>query len=149
MTDLDFQTDELLEQARGNQTAIWHVAARWARERDGSVDGWADFVGRMFAPSWDEMGPEASAREVALQSAFNLASTQDLHPVSLIGDDERSELVVEGPDQATLDSFGTTRQEIDRSNELVFRAIAEGRGLTPDCHRDDRGLHLIFSRSTS
>jgi hypothetical protein len=56
MADLDFSNEEILEQARGDSAAIWHLAARWARERDGSVDGWASFVGREFAPTWDSMG---------------------------------------------------------------------------------------------
>lgn len=146
MADLDFTTDELLNQARGNQTAIWHLAVRWARERDGSVDAWADFVGREFAPSWDEMGDDASAREVALGAALNMATTTDMHPVELTGDDSRAELLLEGPDDESLEAFATTREEIDCANELVFRAIAEGRGMTLESRRDDAGLHLVFSR---
>jgi hypothetical protein len=146
MADLDFDRDQILQQARGNQTAIWHLAARWAREHDGSVDAWAAFVGREFAPSWDEMGSDASAREVALQSALNMATTADMRPVTLTGDASRAELVLEGPDRETLDAFATTREEIDRTNELVFRAIAEGRGMTLESRRDAAGLHLIFSK---
>jgi hypothetical protein len=146
MGDLDFDRDELLEQARDNQTAIWHMAARYARERDGSVDGWASFVGAGFAPGWDPMGDRPSARRVALQSALNMATTADMHPVSVTGDDDRAELVLEGPEQSWLDDWGTTRDEIDRTNELVFRAIAEGRGLRLDFRRDDDGLRVVFAR---
>jgi hypothetical protein len=144
--DLDFDRDELLEQARGNQTAIWHLAARYAREREGSVDAWASFVGAAFAPSWEPMGDRPSARRVALQSALNMATTADMHPLDVNGDDDRAELILGGPEQAWLDDSGTTRDEIDRTNELVFRAIAEGRGLTLECGRDDAGLHLVFAR---
>ena len=146
MGDLDFDRDELLEQARGNSSAIWHLAARYAREREGSVDGWASYVGAAFAPSWDPMGDKPSARRVALQSALNMATTGDMHPVDVSGDDDRAELLLEGPEHEYLDEYGTTVVEIDRTNELVFRAIAEGRGLTLDCHRDDAGLHLVFAR---
>jgi hypothetical protein len=144
--DLDFDRDRLLEQARDNQTAIWHMAARYAREREGSVDGWASFVGAGFAPGWDPMGDRPSARRVALQSALNMATTSDMHPASLTGDDDRAELVLEGPEQEWLDDFGTTRDDIDRTNELVFRAIADGRGLTLEFRREDDGLHLVFAR---
>jgi hypothetical protein len=144
--DLDFDRDELLEQARGNQTAIWHLAVRYAREREGSVDGWASFVGAEFAPSWDSMGDRPSARRVALQSALNMATTADMHPVDVTGDDDRAELLLDGPEQEWLDDSKTTVDDMDRANELVFRAIAEGRGLTLDCHRDDAGLHLVFAR---
>ena len=146
MGELDFDRDELLHQARGNQTAIWHLAVRYAREREGSVDGWASFVGAEFAPSWDEMGDRPSARRVALQSALNMATTADMHPLEISGDDERAELLLGGPEQDWLDDAGTRLEDIDRTNELVFRAIAEGRGLTLDCRRDDEGLHLVFAR---
>jgi len=144
--DLDFDRDELLEQARGNQSGIWHLTTRYVREREGSVDGWATFIGAEFASSWDEMGDRPSARDVALQSALNMATTADMHPVGLTGDDDRAELVLEGPEPEWLDNFGTSREDIDRGNELVFRAIAEGRGLTLECRRDDAGLHLVFAR---
>ena len=38
MSGIDFSTDDLLDQARGNQTAIWYLAVRRARELDGTVD---------------------------------------------------------------------------------------------------------------
>ncbi len=75
-----------------------------------------------------------------------MATTGDMNPVDVTGDDDRAELVLEGPEHEYLDEYGTTVVEIDRTNELVFRAIAEGRGLTLDCHRDDAGLHLVFAR---
>src|SRR3954452_3094988 len=113
MGDLDFDRDELLEQARANQTAIWHLAPRYARDREGSVDGWAAFVGSGFAPGWEPMGDRPSARRVALQSALNMATTADMRPLSVTGDDDRAELVLEGPEQSWLDDSGTTRDEID------------------------------------
>ena len=146
MTDLDFSQEELLAQARGNQTAIWHLAVRRARERDGSVEEWGAYVGREFAPSWDEMGDAPSALDVARMAALNMATTADLHPVSLSGDDSRAELLVEGPEQEWMDDFGTRREDLDRVNELIFQAIAEGRGLTLESRRTADGLHLIFAR---
>jgi hypothetical protein len=144
--DLDFDPDEVLEQARANQTAVWYLAARYAREREGSVDAWASYVGAHFAPGWEPMGDRPSARRVALQSALNMATTADMHPVDISGDEDRAELLLEGPEQAWLDDTGMPIEDIDRTNELVFRAIAQGRGLTVDCHRDDAGLHLVFAR---
>ncbi len=146
MGDLDFDRDELMEQGRGNQTAIWHMAVRYARERDGSVDAWASFVGAQFAPGWDPMGDRPSARRVALQSALNMATTADMRPVEVTGDDDQAELLLDGPEQTWLDDSGTTQEDIDRTNELVFRAIAEGRGLTLDARRDGAGFHLVFAR---
>ena len=147
MADLEFSKDELLEQARGNLTAIWYATARWARERDGSAEGWASFVGREFAPSWDELGGNASALHVARLAALNMATTADIRPVELTGDQARAELVLEGPDQEFLEGSGVTRDEIDLTNELIFREIAERRGLTLVTRRDDARWHLLFSRS--
>lgn len=148
MGDLDFSPDELLEQARGNQSALWHLAVRQARDRDGAVDSWATFVGEEFAPSWDELGPNASARRVAKIAGFNLATTADMHPVGVTGDDSRAELVVEGPDQAWLDSFRTKREDHDRANELIFRAIAARLGLTLDARRERDRVYLVFERQS-
>ena len=147
MADLDFSPDLLLEQARGNQTAFWHLALRRARERDGSVDGWAEYIGEQFATSWDDLGDRPSAREVARLAAMNMATTADMRPVDLTGDDSRAELVIEGPDDGWLSRFDTTREESDRANELIFRSIAERRGLTVEARRDAAGLHLAFART--
>ena len=146
MTDLDFSSEQLREQASANQSALWHMTLRWARERDGSVDGWATFVGRLFAPSWDELGEDASALRVARIAALNLAAAADVRPVALTGDDSSAEVVIEGPDQKWLDDFGTTTEEHDRANELMFRAILDHLGMRVDARRDDAGLHLIFGR---
>lgn len=54
---------------------------------------------------------------------------------------DRAEVVIDGPDAEFLDSFGTTTVDIDRTNEIVFGAITERRGLGLECRRDDAGLH--------
>jgi hypothetical protein len=146
MEDLQFTQEDLLEQARGNQTAFWHLALRRARERSGSVDDWARYIGDHFAPSWDELGEDVSARDVARLCAFNLATTADMHPLRLDGDDSRAEVVVEGPEDEWLRRFGTTREDSDHANELIFRAIAERRGLTLDVWREEGNFHLAFAR---
>ena len=146
MADLDFSPEVLLEQARGNQTAFFHLGVRWARDRDGSVDAWATFVGNEFAPSWDELGDNASAFRVARLAALNMATTADARPVDITGDDSRAEVVIEGPDKEWLDQSATALEDHDRANELIFRAIAERRGLTFEARRDEAGLHLVFAR---
>ena len=149
MEKLDFSAEELLEQARSNQTAFWHLALAWTRQRDWTVDTWAGFVGRHFARSWDEMGDDPSALQVARTAALNVATTADMRPVKLSGDDSRAELVIEGPDEEWLNDFGTTLDDTDRANEMIFRAIAERRGLKLEARRDEAGLHLIFMRGLS
>ena len=146
MANLDFTPDELLEQARGNQTAFWHLTLRWARDHERSVDSWATFVGEQFAPSWDGLGDDASAHRVAELAAFNIATTADMRPVAVTGDDSRAELVIAGPDDETLRSWGTLRDDSDRANEIIFPQIAERRGLTLEAKRETDDLHLVFAR---
>jgi hypothetical protein len=146
MADLDFSTDEILEQARGDSAALWHVGVRWARERDGSVDDWASFVGRVFAPSWDTLGDDASALVVAGQVGLIMAGQEDMRPKALSGDAARAEVVAEGPDPGTLEQFGTTTEDVDRAQELVFAAIADRRGMTLACRRDGSDFHMTFAK---
>jgi hypothetical protein len=146
MADLDFSTDRVLSQAKGNLTGIWHVTLRWAKEQAGGVDSWASYVGQAFAPSWDELGDKASAIEVARLAGLNFATTDDLKPVDLNGDDTRAELTLTGPDQETLDDIAATTEDLDRSNELIYSAIARRRGLTLTTARTGDTLKLTFQR---
>jgi hypothetical protein len=70
----------------------------------------------------------------------------DMRQVEVTGDDSRAELVVEGPDQDSLDAFGATREDLDRTNVLIFRAIAERRGMTLESRRDDTESHLVLAK---
>jgi hypothetical protein len=145
MADTDFSTERLLEQASGNQSAMFLMGVRWARERDGSVDAWANFVGKQFASSWDDMR-DAGAREVARIAGLNFACSADSTFVGLEGDEARAEALIEGPDPEWLKDTGVAVEDNDRANELIFRHIAEQLGLALEVRRDDRGLHLVFSK---
>ena len=147
MTELDFTTEQLLEQAQGNETGLWHATVLWAKQQPGGIDAWASFVGRAFAPSWDEMG-NASALDVARTAGLNFATTADMRPVEVSGDDSRAVLTLVGPDQDVLDEMGTTVEDIDRSNEVLFSVIAERRGLTVSAERTTDTLRLTFARMT-
>ena len=146
MAELDFTTEELLEQARGNVSAFFHVAIRWARERDGSVEGWATHVGEAFAPGWDEVGESAPALEVGRIAGLNMATTADLRPVELSGDESRAVLTMEGPEQKWLDAWGTTVEDVDRANELIFLPIARRRGLALTAEREGTLFWLTFAK---
>ena len=147
MGDTDFTPERLLQQASGNQSAMFIVSLAWAKQRDGSVDAWAGFVGDEFAQSWEEMRG-ASARDVAKMAGLNFASSADSTFVRLDGDAARAEVVIEGPDPEWLEGTGVTRDDSDRANELIFGRIAAYLGVSLQVHRDDQGLHLVFSRST-
>jgi hypothetical protein len=148
MSGIDFGTDELLEQARGNQSAIWHLAVRRAREQEGSVDGWASYIGEHFAPSWDEMGENASALDVARMTAMNIATTADMRPTAVEGDQDRASVTIEGPESDWTEAMGTSIEDLDRSNEIIFSTIARRRGLAMTRERTGTTLRFIFERTT-
>jgi hypothetical protein len=146
MGDTDFSTERLLEQASGNQSAIFLLALRWARERDGSVDAWSTFVGDQFAEGWESLRGKG-AREVARIAGLNFACSADSKFVRLEGDDARAEAVIDGPDDQWLKEAGVSIEDSDRSNELIFGRIAGHIGLSVEVRRDDEGLHLAFSKA--
>ncbi|MDP9270346.1 MAG: hypothetical protein M3P14_05140 [Chloroflexota bacterium] len=146
MSDTDFSPEELRAQASGNQSALFYVVLDWALERDGSVDSWANFMGRAFAPGWEDM-KGASAREVARMAGKNFASSADSRFVSLDGDETRGEAVIDGPAEEWLEGTKLSREHVDRANEVIFRRIAEYLGLELAAHRDEAGLHLLFTRA--
>src|SRR5215210_7501073 len=110
----EFSTEDLLEQARGNLTAFYYLAARRAKEMEGSVEGWAAYIGDDFAPGWDGMGDDASALQVATQAAMNMATTADMRVVDVSGDDTRAVLTLEGPEQEWVDAMKTAIEDLDR-----------------------------------
>jgi uncharacterized protein involved in tellurium resistance len=146
MADTEFSTERLLEQAAGNQSALFLVALRWARERDGSVDAWATFLGDQFAEGWEEMR-SAGAREVARQVGLNFACGADSNFVGLEGDDSRGEAVIEGPDAEWLADTGVSVADNDRANELIFRRIADGIGFSVETFRENGRLHIVLSKA--
>jgi hypothetical protein len=148
MADTDFSAERLLQQASGNQSALFFVTLAWAKQRDGSVDAWAQFVGDQFAESWNEIRG-GGAREVARIAGLNFASSADSTFVRLDGDAARAEAVIEGPDPEWLEGTDVTVSDSDRANELIFGRIAEHLGLALEVRRDDAGLHLIFSTRES
>ena len=146
MGDTEFSTERLLEQASGNQSALFFLTLRYARERDGSVDGWATFVGDQFADSWDEM-KDAGALEVARVVGLNFACSADSKFIGLEGDDSRAEAVIEGPEAEWLEQAGVSQEDTDRANELIFRRIADHLGMSLEVRRDGERFHIVLSRS--
>jgi hypothetical protein len=145
MNDTEFSAERLLEQASLNQSAMFIVSLAWAKQRDGTVDGWAGFVGDQFADSWEEMR-DSGAREIARIAGLNFASSADSTFLRLEGDGQRAEAVIEGPGPEWLEGTGVTKEDSDRANELIFGRIAAHLGLSVEVRRDEEGLHLVFSR---
>jgi hypothetical protein len=146
MGDTEFSTERLLEQASGNQSAIFLIALRWARERDGSVDEWATFIGNQFAEGWSSLR-DGGALEVARMAGLNFACSADSKFIGLEGDASRAEALIDGPDPEWLEESGVSVEDHDRANELIFGRIADHVGLSFESRRDAVGLHLTFSQA--
>ena len=145
MSSLEFNSDDLLEHGRGNHSAVFYVSAQWAKTQADGLEGWATFIGQSFAPSWDEL-EDSSALDVARNAGRNFATTADMSPVDLSGDASSAVLTVRGPEREWCEEFGVTVEDIDRSNELIYAAIAERRGLALSIQRTDDTLALTFTR---
>jgi hypothetical protein len=145
MSDIEFSEARLLQQAAGNQSAMFLVSLAWAKKQTGSVDSFAEFVGEQFAESWGELRG-AGAEQVARMAGMNFASSADSKLLRVDGDDERAEAVIAGPDPEWLAGTGVTAEDSDRANELIFSRIAAYVGMRLESHRDQAGLHLAFSR---
>ena len=116
MADVNFSDERLLEQASGNQSAMFFVGMAWAKHRDGSIDAWADFIGEQFADSWEELR-DSGALAVARMAGLNLASSADSKLVGLEGDDWKAEILIEGPDPEWLENTRSRkRTQIGRTS---------------------------------
>jgi hypothetical protein len=65
MADIEFSDEQLLRQASSNQSALFLVSLAWAKQRDGSVDSWAEFVGAQFAEGWEKCATGEHSRSRA------------------------------------------------------------------------------------
>ena len=140
-----FTAEEVCEQAKGNTGAMLLALLAYARDQGQSPADAARFVGRLFAPSWDEvLGQEAlvAARWAALNLASGGAEVR-----RLAGDGDRAEAVVAGwPTADDLAFFGLSREEADAAHE-VFAPIAEPLGLRCAHRRDGDEVALAFERA--
>ena len=122
-----FTAEEICEQAIGNSSASLLLMLVTARERGESLADAARFVGRIFAPSWDEERGKG-ARTIARWAALN-AVTCGADVRRLDGDARRAEVTVAGwPSEQDLAYFGLTQEDADALNEL-YGPIAERLGL--------------------
>ncbi len=140
-----FTPDEVCEQAKGN-TGGWPLALlAYARDRGQPPAEAARFVGRLFAPGWDDL-PGKGALEAARAAALNLASG-GAEVRRLGGDADRAEAVVAGsPTAEELAFFGLAIEEADAAH-AVFEPIAERLGLRFAYRREGDEVALAFERA--
>ena len=145
--EVEFTTERVLSQAQGNATAFALASIAYAKEHDLGVEEYVAFVGRKFAPGWEELRGR-SLREVARMAALNWVSVGG-RLSSLSGDDERAEIVIVGwPGEEELSELGVTQAD----SELlwnIFQPIMEYLGIRYSWQRQDGEVRMIFEHENA
>jgi hypothetical protein len=142
-----FTAEEICEQAKGNAGNAILLVLVAARERGESLEEAARFVGRIFAPSWDE-GRGKGALVVARSAALN-AVTCGAQLRRLDGDTRRAEATIAGwPSEQDLAYFNLTQEEADALNGL-YGPIAERLGLRYAWRRAGDEVTMAFEAMES
>jgi len=141
-TNTIFTSEQISQQAQGNVNSLCLVMVAYLKEHDLSQDGFWSFVGRQFAPGWEQ---GTSAKDVALEAALNMVSGGwELRSSS--GDESQAQAVLGGGlSKDSLEFFGLTQGEAD-SVWAVFGPIAESLGYDYEWHRQGDEIKMSFSR---
>ncbi len=143
-TNAEFSSEELLSQAQGNATALALAAIAYLKDRNLPADEFFEFVGRRFAPGWEELRGR-STEDVARAAALNMVSVGGSLR-SLSGDDDRAELLIEGwPASEFLSALEVTQSESDALWH-IFKPIMEYLGLRYAWQRHDEAVKMILER---
>src|SRR6266568_305796 len=122
MTSPEFTSEQLFQQAQGNQTAFVLATIAYLKEQGRTPQEWATFIGNRFAPSWDEVkgqGAKAAMEAVVLNFVSAGGTVQ-----SFGGDETHAEAVVANwPPAEMMQPLGLTLEDIDPFHE-IFTPIA-------------------------
>lgn len=139
-----FTNDELLEQAKGNATAVMLVTLAYLKRTGGSIADWTRYAATALAPGWAEAA-NFDALQLGRIWALNLASTGGAVQ-SLQGATQRAELVVQDwPSGEFLTLLGLTREDADPFMELV-PLLTHSVGATATCTRAGDTLTIVVTR---
>lgn len=139
-----YTDDEITFQTRQHASVLPYLMAAFAIECGRTPDDAAAFVGRVFAPGWEEARGQG-ALVVVRSMALNLvAAGGDLR--SLNGDEGHAEARVAGlSGDEEIAFMGLSREEADRFNGS-FVPIAEYLGLRATWRRESEEIVLTVDR---
>ena len=140
-TNTTFTPEQISEQAQGNAKGLVLVAVAYLKEHALSMDEFWAFVGRRFAPGWEQ---GLTAKEVARWAALNMVSI-GCNLRSLSGNESQAEAVIGGwPSEESLTFFGLTQEEAD-TVWCSFGPIAESLGYGYEWRRQGDEVTITFS----
>ena len=147
VNDTEFTPEELLSQAQGNATAIALTTIAYLKERGLAIDEYFEFVGRQFAPLWEELRGRAVA-DVARTAALNMVSVGSTLR-SLQGNDTRAEVLIAG--WPTDEDLSELRLTLSDSEPLwsIFLPIMEYLGIRYAWQRQDDAVMMTFEREST
>lgn len=142
-----FTPEQIADRGQDNWQHVLFATIAYLKENGLSVEQWAVYLGRQFAPGW---GHGYGARDVVERCALNVASA-GATVRSLTGTSSWAECVVgDWPPEGKLASerfhhfFGLTQGDVDPFWE-VFRPIAEHLGFQYEWHREsEQKLSFTF-----
>jgi hypothetical protein len=142
----EFSSEELLSQAQGNATALALAAIAYLRDQNLPADEFFKFVGRRFAPGWEELRGR-STEDVARTVALNMVSVGGSLR-SLSGDENHAEVLIAGwPASETLSELEVTQSESDALWH-IFDPITEYLGIRYAWQRQDEAVKITLERET-
>lgn len=145
-TSAEFMPEELLSQAQGNATALALTTIAYLKERNLPVDEYFEFVGRRFAPGWEELRGQPVA-DVARAAALNMVSVGGSLR-SLAGDDARAEvLIAEWPEDELSSALQLGRSDSEAVWN-IFEPIMEYLGIRYAWQHQDDAVKMTFERES-
>lgn len=139
-----FTSEQLMNQAQGNATAIGLATVAYLRDNNLNVNEYSLSVGQRFAPGWAGM-QDRGARNIAQAAALNMVSVGGTLE-SFSGDDSRAEAVISGwPEADLLAFFGLDYADFE-SFWNVFQPIADSLGVQYSWQRQGDRVTMTFSR---
>ncbi len=144
-TSNEFTPEQLLQQAQGNATAFALTSMAYVREQHLSVDEYIAFIGRQFAPGWEQLRGQP-VKDVARMAALNMVSVGGILQ-ALSGDDTRAEVLIAGwPTDELLSELRLNHQDSDFF-WMIFHPIMDYLGIHYEWQRQNDGVLMAFTQA--
>ena len=144
MTEHEFTSEQLYEQAQGNVTAFVLGTIAYLKGQGRTPQEWVTFLGNRFAPAWEDVrgqGARAAMNAVVLNFLSASGRLQ-----SLTGDEAQAEAVMaDWPPADILELLGLTLEDVDPFY-TIFNPVADFLNLRYEWQRAGNQLTFRFSR---
>ena len=144
MSEQEFTSEQLYEQAQGNLTAFILSTIAYLKEQGRATEEWVSSVGNRFAPGWESVkgqGAKAAMNFVVLNFLSAGGKLQ-----SLTGDDAQAEAVVaDWPSADDLKFLDLTLEDVDPFYD-IFNPIAAYLNLRYEWQRAGNQVTFRFWR---